>query len=226
MKTHVTVIPSDGIIAVDGEVLYLESIREESFHALQWHDGAGHVEPGHGLPNEALAAGDYAGRVAPFVALWEEEKERLEAGARRPATEEGPAAQALAAARAQSSAILMARMQTDLVQTGAFAASEFATFAQAGLFTTWAAGQTYARGYRLVHRGIVYEVLQDVLPGCRPYTVRCPWRRKAATARPTARGRRHPPATVPPPPASPGHHAHSPAQFHRRRGLAHPGRPL
>lgn len=69
---------------------------------------------------------------------------------------------ALAAARAQSSAILMARMQTDLVQTGAFAASEFATFAQAGLFTTWAAGQTYARGYRLVHRGIVYEVLQDV----------------------------------------------------------------
>ena len=105
---------------------------------------------------------DYAGRVAPFVALWEEEKERLEAGARRPATEEGPAAQALAAARAQSSAILMARMQTDLVQTGAFAASEFATFAQAGLFTTWAAGQTYARGYRLVHRGIVYEVLQDV----------------------------------------------------------------
>ena len=65
-------------------------------------------------------------------------------------------------ARAQSSAILMARMQTDLVQTGAFAASEFATFAQAGLFTTWAAGQTYARGYRLVHRGIVYEVLQDV----------------------------------------------------------------
>ena len=162
MKTHVTVIPSDGIIAVDGEVLYLESIREESFHALQWHEGAGHVEPGHGLSNEALAAGDYAGRVAPFVALWEEEKERLEAGARRPATEEGPAAQALAAARAQSSAILLARMQTDLVQTGAFAASEFATFAQAGLFTTWAAGQTYARGYRLVHRGIVYEVLQDV----------------------------------------------------------------
>ena len=158
MKTHVTVIPSDGIISVDGEVLFLDSITSETFHALQWHDGAGHVEPGHGQPNEALSADDYAGRVA----LWEEEKERLEAGARRPATEEGPAAQALAAARAQSSAILMARMQTDLVQTGAFAASEFATFAQAGLFTTWAAGQTYARGYRLVHRGIVYEVLQDV----------------------------------------------------------------
>ena len=81
MKTHVTVIPSDGIISVDGEVLFLDGITSETFHALQWHEGAGHVEPGHGLPNEALATGDYAGRVAPFVALWEEEKERLEAEA-------------------------------------------------------------------------------------------------------------------------------------------------
>ncbi|MDY2666557.1 hypothetical protein [Desulfovibrio sp.] len=46
MKTHVTVIPSDGIIAVDGEVLFLDGITSETFHALQWHDGAGHVEPG------------------------------------------------------------------------------------------------------------------------------------------------------------------------------------
>ena len=77
MKTHVTVIPSDGIISVDGEVLFLDGITSETFHALQWHDGAGHVEPGNGLPNEELSTDDYAGRVAPFVALWEEEKERL-----------------------------------------------------------------------------------------------------------------------------------------------------
>ena len=81
MKTHVTVIPSDGIIAVDGEVLFLDGIKSETFHALQWHDGAGHVEPGNGLPNEELSTDDYAGRVAPFVALWEEEKRRLEAEA-------------------------------------------------------------------------------------------------------------------------------------------------
>lgn len=81
MKTHVTVIPSDGIIAVDGEVLFLDGITSETFHALQWHDGAGHVEPGDGLPNEELSTDDYAGRVAPFVALWEEEKRRLEAEA-------------------------------------------------------------------------------------------------------------------------------------------------
>ena len=81
MKTHVTVIPSDGIISVDGEVLFLDGITSETFHALQWHDGAGHVEPGDGLPNEELSTDDYAGRVAPFVALWETEKERLTAEA-------------------------------------------------------------------------------------------------------------------------------------------------
>ena len=81
MKTHVTVIPSDGIISVDGEVLFLDGITSETFHALQWHDGAGHVEPGDGLPNEELSADDYEERVAPFVALWETEKERLTAEA-------------------------------------------------------------------------------------------------------------------------------------------------
>ena len=81
MKTHVTVIPSDGIISVDGEVLFLDGIKSETFHALQWHDGAGPVEPGNGLPNEELSTDDYAGRVAPFVALWETEKERLTAEA-------------------------------------------------------------------------------------------------------------------------------------------------
>lgn len=136
MKTHVTVIPSDGIIAVDGEVLFLDGIKSETFHALQWHDGAGHVEPGDGLPNEELSTDDYAGRVAPFVALWEEEKARLEEEANRPPTDEE--------------------------QTGAFAAAEFATFAKAGLFTDWAAGQTYAKAYRLAHKGVVYEVMQEV----------------------------------------------------------------
>lgn len=92
MKTHVTVIPSDGIIAVDGEVLFLDGITSETFHALQWHDGAGHVEPGDGLPNEELSTDDYAGRVAPFVALWEEEKARLEEEANRPPTDEELAA--------------------------------------------------------------------------------------------------------------------------------------
>lgn len=77
-------------------------------------------------------------------------------------TEEELLERAVAEAKVQSSRILMARMQADIVQTGAFAAAEFATFAKAGLFTDWAAGQTYAKGYRLTHKGIVYEVMQEV----------------------------------------------------------------
>ena len=65
-------------------------------------------------------------------------------------------------ARKLAATILMARIQADMVQTGAFAAAEFATFARAGLFADWAAGQTYAKGYRLAHKGIVYEVMQEV----------------------------------------------------------------
>ena len=79
-----------------------------------------------------------------------------------PPTEGELAARALNEAMAQSSTILMARMQADMVQTGAFAAAEFATFARAGLFTDWATGQTYAKGYRLAHKGVVYEVMQEV----------------------------------------------------------------
>ena len=78
MKNNVTVIPSDGIISVDGEVLFLDSIKSATFHALQWHDGAGHVEPGDGLPNEVLSSDDYEGRVAPYVDLWTKEKTRLD----------------------------------------------------------------------------------------------------------------------------------------------------
>lgn len=79
-----------------------------------------------------------------------------------PTLDEQLAAQAVAEAGAQSRSILRARIQADMVQTGAFAAAEFATFAKAGLFTDWAAGQSYTKGYRLAHNGIVYEVVNDV----------------------------------------------------------------
>ena len=117
MKTHVTVIPSDGIISVDGEVLFLDGITSETFHALQWHDGAGHVEPGDGLPNEELSSDDYAGRVAPYVALWEEEKERLtaEAAAAEEAYNslENVKARKLAAIDAETSAAILAGFECE-----------------------------------------------------------------------------------------------------------------
>lgn len=117
MKEHVTVIPSDGIISVDGEVLFLDSIKSETFHALQWHDGAGHVEPGDGLPNEELSTDDYTGRVAPYVALWEEEKERLtaEAAAAEEAYNslENVKARKLAAIDAETSAAILAGFECE-----------------------------------------------------------------------------------------------------------------
>lgn len=117
MKDNVTVIPSDGIISVDGEVLFLDGIKSETFHALQWHDGAGHVEPGDGLPNEELSADDYEERVAPFVALWETEKERLtaEAAAAEEAYNslENVKARKLAAIDAETSAAILAGFECE-----------------------------------------------------------------------------------------------------------------
>lgn len=117
MKDNITVIPSDGIISVDGEVLFLDSITSETFHALQWHSDAGHVEPGDGLPNEELSADDYEGRVAPFVALWEEEKERLttEAAAAEEAYNslENVKARKLTAIDAETSAAILAGFECE-----------------------------------------------------------------------------------------------------------------
>lgn len=117
MKDNITVIPSDGIISVDGEVLFLDGIKSETFHALQWHDGAGHVEPGDGLPNEELSSDDYEERVANFVALWEEEKERLtaEAAAAEEAYNslENVKARKLASIDAETSAAIMAGFECE-----------------------------------------------------------------------------------------------------------------
>ncbi len=67
-----------------------------------------------------------------------------------------------AAATSEASAVLTARMQRQLVQTEAFTGAEMTLFAKAGLFPAWAAGTAYAKGERLVHEGVVYEVQQPV----------------------------------------------------------------
>jgi len=66
------------------------------------------------------------------------------------------------AAQMQANSILNARMRTATLQTAAFSVSEFAIMAKAHVFESWQAGQTYEAGYRLVHEGIVYEVVQQV----------------------------------------------------------------
>lgn len=63
---------------------------------------------------------------------------------------------------AAAMAVVNASVMAAHIQTASFRPEEFTTLAQAGLFTDWATGQTYAKGYRLVHNGVVYEVMQEV----------------------------------------------------------------
>lgn len=73
----VTVVPSDSLIIVDGAALVFTYVAPKNLHALQWRGDTGHTEWIDG-PNKPLTAGDYDKQVAPYVALWREEKARLE----------------------------------------------------------------------------------------------------------------------------------------------------
>ncbi len=79
MHKDVTVIPQDNMIIVDGLALFFVFSAPHNMHALQWHDGAGHIEwhddLNHPLSGEAL----YEADVMPFVEQWQKEKARLEA---------------------------------------------------------------------------------------------------------------------------------------------------
>jgi len=88
MKTNVTVIPSDRIILVEGQSLRFDFSSPDTLHALQWHDGQGHMEFTDGT-NQPLAVQDYQEKVQPFVTLWEEEKTRLDAEAGKQVAEAG-----------------------------------------------------------------------------------------------------------------------------------------
>lgn len=98
MPTAVTVVPADRLIICDGEVLFFDFPAPASLHALQWTGEAGHTEWTNG-PNQPLTAADYDAQVAPFVALWQAEKQRQETAAAQEA-----AARALPDARAAKSA--------------------------------------------------------------------------------------------------------------------------
>lgn len=76
MRDHVIVVPADNIIIVDGIGLRFDYIKPKNVHAIQWHNGKGHVEFADGSPNADVA--DYITQVLPYVELWEAEKKRLE----------------------------------------------------------------------------------------------------------------------------------------------------
>lgn len=72
-------------------------------------------------------------------------------------------AQELAEAQAQSEVFMSRKISSMFAQKAAFTSTEFAMMAKAKLFESWKAGETYSAGYRLEHKGIVYEVVQEVV---------------------------------------------------------------
>ncbi len=89
MNEQITIIPADNAVLIGGDGVSVpsmeaielpESIFAAQLHAIQWHNGAGHVEfVDDAVPNKELfGAGDYVVWVVPFVRLWETEKTRIE----------------------------------------------------------------------------------------------------------------------------------------------------
>ena len=86
MNNHVTVIPADKTIIVDGQALQFAFAAPETMHALQWHEGRGEVEHTSDTPNTPLGPEEYAGQVQPFVDAWAGEWARVTEEASRPLT--------------------------------------------------------------------------------------------------------------------------------------------
>lgn len=80
MEKDVTIVPVDNVILVNNTPLqfdYKPIEGHEQVHAIQWHDGKGVIEFSDYTGRDA----DYETDVAPYVALWEAEKARLDAEA-------------------------------------------------------------------------------------------------------------------------------------------------
>lgn len=80
MEKDVTIVPVDNVILVNGIHLQLDFKPiegHEQVHAIQWHDGKGVIEFSDYTGRDA----DYETDVAPYVALWEAEKAKLDAEA-------------------------------------------------------------------------------------------------------------------------------------------------
>lgn len=80
MKQHVTVVPSDHLVFVDGIALRFDFSAPKNMHALQWHNGKGEIEYDN-ANNTYFTQDKYEIYVAPFVTAWENEKARLESEA-------------------------------------------------------------------------------------------------------------------------------------------------
>lgn len=81
IRQHVTVVPADNLILVNGQGLTVPCSAPPALHTLQWHGGQGHCEWTNAA-NTPLALDDYPEHVAPYVTLWEAEQSRISAETR------------------------------------------------------------------------------------------------------------------------------------------------
>ena len=73
MYNDVTIIMPDKSVSVDGTGVVIDSV-DTSIHAIQWHNGSGHVEFSDELTPNLIIQGqeDYEKYVRPYVQMWEE----------------------------------------------------------------------------------------------------------------------------------------------------------
>ena len=73
MYNDVTIIMPDRSVSVDGTGVVIDSI-DTNIHAIQWHNGSGHVEFSDELTPNLIIQGqeDYEKYVRPYVQMWEE----------------------------------------------------------------------------------------------------------------------------------------------------------
>lgn len=114
----VTVVPEDRLIIVDGEALFFNYDATDGMHALQWDGTAGHIEWKDMVENQLLSADDYDSVVAPYVTMWQAEKDRLAAEAAAAEAEynslDNVKARKLASIDAETSAAIMAGFECEV----------------------------------------------------------------------------------------------------------------
>ena len=113
----------------------------------------------NGLPYHVPNEGEFADEWAEINAYAEAHPDEVILEEPYVPTEEEIAEAEKQAAIAQANAVLEAKSRANLVQTASFTAAEFALLVKAELFPVWTAGETYPRGRRIQHEGIVYEVV-------------------------------------------------------------------
>ena len=109
----VTVVPKDRLIIVDGLALRVVFDAPDNLHALQWRGESGHKE----FTDDA--------EVAPYVAVWQAQKERLD----RAAAEAAEEYNSLANTKARKLAEINAACDAALAAlTAGYPSSELLTF--------------------------------------------------------------------------------------------------